>query len=189
MGDHIQDITTDITKLSLKTHKTAQSKARSNKVKDVVDDWELEADTSDDNEVHPDTDRPQRLTTEEDELSGTDSTSPIAISDQPIARSSPSSISGQPSHTATERQLRRDDGPDTESPQIWSKPRPEKTDAVARRMIASALGMKMPKRTDAQREYDQAVTNKERRRRTEAREAQKKRDAEAEKARQAIWED
>lgn len=67
--------------------------------------------------------------------------------------------------------------------------RPEKTDAVARRMIAGALGLKAPKLTDEQKAYEKAMKEKERKRREEERAAEKKREAEAEKAKAAIWED
>ena len=67
--------------------------------------------------------------------------------------------------------------------------RPEKTDAVARRMIASALGVKVPKMTEEQKKYDQAMRDKERRRREEERELQRKKEEEAAKAKQAVWED
>ncbi|KAK1825715.1 hypothetical protein QBC39DRAFT_366218 [Podospora conica] len=67
--------------------------------------------------------------------------------------------------------------------------RPEKTDAVARRMIASALGVKVPKLTEEQKKYDQAMREKERRRRAEEKERLKKEEEEALKAKQAVWED
>ncbi|KAI1412179.1 hypothetical protein F5Y13DRAFT_163820 [Hypoxylon sp. FL1857] len=67
--------------------------------------------------------------------------------------------------------------------------RPEKTDAVARRMIASALGVRAPKPTEEQRAYDRAVREKERKRREEEREVEKRRQEEAERAKAAIWED
>ncbi|GKT48549.1 uncharacterized protein ColSpa_08730 [Colletotrichum spaethianum] len=67
--------------------------------------------------------------------------------------------------------------------------RPEKTDAVARRMIASALGVKVPRMTEEQRAYDRAVKEKERKRREEEKAAEKRRLEEAEKAKAAIWED
>ncbi|KAK4126309.1 hypothetical protein N657DRAFT_643102 [Parathielavia appendiculata] len=67
--------------------------------------------------------------------------------------------------------------------------RPEKTDAVARRMIASALGMRAPKPTEEQRAYDRAVREKERKRREEEKERERKREEEVAKARQAIWDD
>ncbi|KAI1386180.1 uncharacterized protein F4822DRAFT_431054 [Hypoxylon trugodes] len=67
--------------------------------------------------------------------------------------------------------------------------RPEKTDAVARRMIASALGVRAPRPTEEQRAYDRAVREKERKRREEEKEAEKRRKEEAERAKAAIWED
>jgi hypothetical protein len=67
--------------------------------------------------------------------------------------------------------------------------RPEKTDAVARRMIAAGLGLKVPKQTEEQKAYDKALREKERKRRQLEKEEQKKKEAELEKARQAIWED
>jgi hypothetical protein len=76
----------------------------------------------------------------------------------------------------------------TDGPSSPAK-RPEKTDAVARRMIAAGLGMKVPKQTEEQKAYDRAVREKERKRRQQEKEEQKKKEAELEKARQAIWED
>ena len=67
--------------------------------------------------------------------------------------------------------------------------RPEKTDAVARRMIASALGVKVPKQTEEQKAYDRAMREKERRRREEERERERKREEEAARAKQAVWDD
>ncbi|KAI8624501.1 hypothetical protein F5Y19DRAFT_312112 [Xylariaceae sp. FL1651] len=67
--------------------------------------------------------------------------------------------------------------------------RPEKTDAVARRMIASALGVRAPKQTEEQKAYDRAVREKERKKREEEREAERRRMEEAEKAKAAMWDD
>ncbi|KAL1883819.1 hypothetical protein VTK73DRAFT_8355 [Phialemonium thermophilum] len=67
--------------------------------------------------------------------------------------------------------------------------RPEKTDAVARRMIAGALGLRAPKMTEEQRAYDRAVREKERRRKEEERERERERQAEAERAKKAVWGD
>ncbi len=52
--------------------------------------------------------------------------------------------------------------------------RPDKTDAVARRMIASALGVKVPKQTEEQKAYDRALREGERKRRDEERAADKR---------------
>ncbi|KAI1133747.1 hypothetical protein F5Y10DRAFT_4291 [Nemania abortiva] len=67
--------------------------------------------------------------------------------------------------------------------------RPEKTDAVARRMIASALGVRAPKQTEEQKAYDRSVREKERKRREEEREAEQRRKEEVEKAKAAMWND
>ena len=67
--------------------------------------------------------------------------------------------------------------------------RPEKTDAVARRMIAGALGMNAVKPTAEQKAYDKAVREQVKRAREEEKEAERRRQEEAQKAKAAIWED
>lgn len=67
--------------------------------------------------------------------------------------------------------------------------RPEKTTAVAGRMIAGALGVRAPKRTEEEKEFDRVMREKERRRRAEEKERERK-EAEATEARKkAIWDD
>ncbi|EMD69558.1 hypothetical protein GGP41_001291 [Bipolaris sorokiniana] len=67
--------------------------------------------------------------------------------------------------------------------------RPEKTTAVAGRMIAGALGVRAPRRTEEEREYDRVMREKERKRRVEEKEREK-REAEAREARKkAVWDD
>ncbi|KAK3940635.1 hypothetical protein QBC46DRAFT_384654 [Diplogelasinospora grovesii] len=66
--------------------------------------------------------------------------------------------------------------------------RPEKTDAVARRIIASALGIKV-QRTKEQEAYDDAIKKREKERREKEKEIQRRKEEEAAKARQAVWED
>ncbi|KAF3767668.1 hypothetical protein M406DRAFT_321653, partial [Cryphonectria parasitica EP155] len=68
-----------------------------------------------------------------------------------------------------------------------SASRPEKTDAVARRMIAGALGLKAPKMTEEQRAYQKAIQEKERKRRDEQKAAEKRKEEEAAKAKAAMW--
>jgi len=67
--------------------------------------------------------------------------------------------------------------------------RPEKTDAVAKRLIAGALGVRTPKMTEEQRAYDRAVKEKEVKRREKEKEAKAKAEIEAEKAKLAVWDD
>lgn len=67
--------------------------------------------------------------------------------------------------------------------------RPEKTDAVAKRMIAGALGVRAPKKTEDQRAYDRAVKEKEIKRRNAEKEAKARAEEDAAKAKAAAWED
>lgn len=67
--------------------------------------------------------------------------------------------------------------------------RPEKQTAVAGRLIAGALGIRAPKRTEEQRAYDRAVKEQEIKRRNEEREKAVKAREEEERAKAAIWDD
>lgn len=67
--------------------------------------------------------------------------------------------------------------------------RPEKTDAVARRLIAAGLGIKAPRQTEEQRAYQRSVREQEKKRREEAKAEEERRRAEEEKAKMAVWED
>ena len=67
--------------------------------------------------------------------------------------------------------------------------RQEKTDAVAKRLIVGALGLKAPKKTEEQRAYDRAVREKEMRRRNREKEEEERRRVEAERAKVSVWED
>ncbi|KAI5207442.1 hypothetical protein E4T39_01886 [Aureobasidium subglaciale] len=70
-----------------------------------------------------------------------------------------------------------------------SERRPEKTNAVAHRLIAGALGVKVPRRTEEQRAYDKAMREQEKKKRDQEREAKKKAEEDAVKAKAAIWDD
>lgn len=67
--------------------------------------------------------------------------------------------------------------------------RPEKTTAVAGRLIAGALGVRAPKRTDEEKEYDRVMREKERKRRTEEKERERREKEETEARKKAIWDD
>ncbi|RHZ43732.1 uncharacterized protein CDV56_102063 [Aspergillus thermomutatus] len=67
--------------------------------------------------------------------------------------------------------------------------RPEKQTAVAGRLIAGALGIRAPKRTEEQRAYDRAVKEQEIRRRNREREEEAKRKEAEERAKAAIWDE
>lgn len=67
--------------------------------------------------------------------------------------------------------------------------RPEKQTAVASRMIAGALGLRAPKRTEEQRAYDRAVKEKEIKRRNREKEEAAKAREEEERAKAAVWDE
>lgn len=77
----------------------------------------------------------------------------------------------------------------TPSSSTSSERRPEKTNAVAHRLIAGALGVKVPRRTEEQRAYDKAMREQEKRKRDKEREAKKKAEEDAARAKAAIWDD
>ncbi|KAJ9656175.1 hypothetical protein H2198_005137 [Neophaeococcomyces mojaviensis] len=65
--------------------------------------------------------------------------------------------------------------------------RPEKTTSTANRLIAGALGIKAPKKTEEQKQYDKAVKDAEIRRKNREREQQQRERLEDEKAKAAVW--
>jgi hypothetical protein len=67
--------------------------------------------------------------------------------------------------------------------------RPEKTTAVAGRMIAAGLGVRAPKRTDEEKEFDRAMREKERKRRAEEKERERREADERERRKKAVWDD
>ncbi|KAI9665230.1 MAG: hypothetical protein M1829_005768 [Trizodia sp. TS-e1964] len=97
------------------------------------------------------------------------SSAAVLLAQDPFANSSP-------------RAARRAGGPQADT-------RPEKTDAVAQRMIAGALGVRTPKRSDEQREYDRAVRESELKRRTAEKEQKRCAEEDAARAKLAVWED
>jgi hypothetical protein len=66
--------------------------------------------------------------------------------------------------------------------------RPAKTDAVARRMISAALGVRT-KTTKEQREFDAALKEKEKKKRDEERARKKEEEMKQEEAKRSVWED
>ncbi|KAI1379417.1 hypothetical protein F4677DRAFT_331589 [Hypoxylon crocopeplum] len=157
-------------------------KSKSKKPAPVLDSWEDEDVESDEGEPVPSSPSLGKET----KIDGSGFAAP------PPTPSSPSYSSGNPPWQSMASST-------VSSPSPLSSPaspasdttsrRPEKTDAVARRMIASALGVRAPKPTEEQKAYDRSVRESERKRREAEREAEKKRLQEAEKARAAIWED
>lgn len=65
--------------------------------------------------------------------------------------------------------------------------RPEKQTAVAGRLIAGALGIRAPKRTEEQRAYDRSVKEQEIKRRNKEREDQAKAKQDEERLKASVW--
>jgi len=70
-----------------------------------------------------------------------------------------------------------------------SERRPEKTASTANRMIAGALGIKAPKKTEEQKQYDNALRQAEIKRKNREREQRELEKLEDEKAKAAVWTD
>ncbi|KAK4181907.1 hypothetical protein QBC36DRAFT_316861 [Triangularia setosa] len=177
------ELTSSVTKLSLQTSSLDTKRpppAQQKKVAPVADSWE---DEDDGNESEP----------EETPLgnaqAGTNAPPPTPMS--PIARKQPFSPSTL--NAPGTLGFSSFDGPGGDSSPRSAGPapdrRPEKTDAVARRMIAAGLGLRVPRATEEQKAYDRAVKEQEKKRREEEKERQRKKEEEAQKAKQAIWED
>nr|POE47433.1 hypothetical protein CFP56_00764 [Quercus suber] len=69
---------------------------------------------------------------------------------------------------------------------MGNEKRPEKSTAVASRLIAAGIGQAAPRRTKEQREYDQAMRLQEKKKRDQAREEEERKKQEKERAKQAI---
>ena len=65
--------------------------------------------------------------------------------------------------------------------------RPEKQTAVAGRMIAGALGVRAPRKTEEQMQYEKAIKEKELRRREKERNTKAREEEDARKAKAAMW--
>ena len=165
-----KDVSASLSKLSLDK---PSAKPKSKKKEPVADSWEDE-DVSSDSEQEG---LPSTAMSPSQFVPSAPPPTPISPSyNSRTDPSWPSATDGPPTFTGR--------GPSTADMR-----RPEKTDAVARRMIAGALGMSAVKPTAEQKAYDKALRDQARRKREEEREAERKRLEDAEKAKAAIWED
>ncbi|KAJ4189672.1 hypothetical protein NW755_005675 [Fusarium falciforme] len=166
---HDADVSASINKLSITSNKeptqTKEPAPKKKAKKVVADSWEDE-DVSD-SEPEAESDKADELT-------------PSATPAPPPP--TPMSPVGGSAWTPPE---------DAPGPRVTgeSAKRPEKTDAVARRMIAAGLGLKAPKQTEEQRAYQKSIREQEKKKREQEREQEKKRQEEADKAKAAIWDD
>ncbi|EAQ88182.1 predicted protein [Chaetomium globosum CBS 148.51] len=188
------EVTSNLAKLSLKTTQlettTTQPRTKTqSKSGPVADSWEDEAD--EDDETGPDTAEATPVAALGH--AGTSAPPPTPMSPLGSANKRPFSPSALPGPGFSIPPFEGTGDYPGSSPLSSSSggpsKRPEKTDAVARRMIASALGMRAPKPTEEQRAYDRAVREKEKKRREEEKEQERLKEEAAAKARQAIWDD
>jgi hypothetical protein len=108
--------------------------------------------------------------------------SPIPNAPPPTPASPRSAFPSWDSHEQMQFSTRVGDG-DNED-----RRRPEKSTAVAGRLIAAGLGMRAPKKSEEQTAYDRAAKENERKRRNKEKQAKDKEREENEKAQTGIWE-
>lgn len=156
----VQDVRRPSTKNSAPAPKPKKAK------KPVADSWEDEADLS--------ASEPEDTLNEEAAV-----LSPTLSAEGPL----------DPPPTPISPQTSNPWGGRAASPAAQAGParRPEKQTAVAGRLIAGALGIRAPKRTEEQRAYDRSVKEQEIRRRNREREEQAKAKVEEEKLKTAVW--
>lgn len=168
----VEDIVRPVVKVASATTPTSAPKPRKPIKKPVADSWEDEA-TSDD-----------EPTSQGDAASSPSILSPTLSAEGPLDPP-PTPISPQTSNTwATARQ--------SSSPAAGQRDpnrRPEKQTAVAGRLIAGALGIRAPKRTEEQRAYDRSVKEQEIKRRNREREEQAKAKEDEERVKSSVWTD
>ncbi|KAI7974427.1 hypothetical protein EIK77_008607 [Talaromyces pinophilus] len=184
----------DISRLSLSAADTTTTSAKGGKEKKgatkkkaaVADSWEDEL--SDDEEVASTTETEKENDTKaklKSSLAATKSEGPLAPPSTPSTHYDGDDY-GLP-------QWGRVPSTNTTSPLASGRDRdgaharPEKQTAVASRLIAGALGIRAPKRTEEQRAYDRAMKEKEIKRRNKEKEAAAKARQEEERAKAAVW--
>ncbi|KAK7413717.1 hypothetical protein QQX98_007432 [Neonectria punicea] len=158
-------------KLSLNTTKDAAKPAKKKAKKVIADSWD-EEDSSD---SEPEAEQANDEGDEDDDLIST----PKQTTAPPPIPLSPVGASWTPVQ----------DAPGSRAAPADPSRRPEKTDAVARRMIVAGLGLKAPKLTDEQRAYQRSVREQEKKRREQEKAAEQKAKDDAEKAKAAVWDD
>lgn len=171
-----EGVETKLSALALDTNpstSTSTKPAKKKAKKVVADSWEDE-DVSDESESETIQEPPTPT------LAGTSAPPPTPISPPPAVRQA----AYQQSETWPDPTRGAGRGDD----QTAAK-RPEKTDAVARRMIAAGLGLKAPKLTDEQKAYQKSVREQEKKKRELEKAEEQKRKDDAEKAKAAIWDD
>jgi len=162
-----KDLAASLSKLDI-----SSSKPKAKKKEPVADSWEDEDLSGSDTETESDPKRGYPTSAESDQ--GTSAPPPTPASPT-IGGAYPENLPYNP-YQSVQPSRERQNTPDK---------RPEKTTSVAARLIAGGLGVRVPKRTEEQREFDKAVREKEKKRRDEEREKAKGEEV----AKQNVWED
>jgi hypothetical protein len=155
------------------------------KSKPVADSWDLESSGSDTETETGTGTSPAPLSTSSSITTTTDELPPHP---PPPTPASPTPFDFPDNSPYGAGRERLDSGTSASDPGRLDK-RPEKTTAVAGRMIAGALGVRAPRRTEEEREFDRAMREKERKRRSEEKEREKRETAEREARKKAVWDD
>ncbi|KAK2596763.1 hypothetical protein QQS21_006158 [Conoideocrella luteorostrata] len=160
------EVAESLSGLTLDTAKSNNQSSKPKSKKQVVDSWEDDEDSS-----------------------GSEVEQHIPSMASPTVPSAPPPTPFSPNYGPGPG-WRDDYEPGTASPRGGdSSKRPEKTDAVARRMIANGLGLKAPKQTEEQKAYQRSVREQERKKRELEKADEQRRRDESEKAKAAVWDD
>lgn len=155
------------------------------KSKPVADSWDLESSGSDTETETGTGTSPAPLSTSSSITTANDELPPHP---PPPTPASPTPFDFPDNSPYGAGRSRLDSGVSASDPARLDK-RPEKTTAVAGRLIAGALGVRAPRRTEEEREFDRAMREKERKRRSEEKEREKRETAEREARKKAVWDD
>jgi len=199
----LPDLPSALNNLTISTKSPKPSSTAVQKKKPVADSWDAQSSDDSEDEDEEEADEVPALRAS--------SSNPMTIQDYPsappptpmsptMARSRPADFGAfDSSLSSSNSSQRRPPGASPPSEGIMSSGsaskrstadvRPEKTTASAARMIAGALGVRAPKRTEEQRQYDKAVREKETKRKEREKEDKKREEAERERAKAAMWDD
>ncbi|OPB38270.1 Hsp27-ERE-TATA-binding protein/Scaffold attachment factor (SAF-B) [Trichoderma guizhouense] len=180
-----------ISKLAIDSAKAAP-KGKAKAKKPVADSWE-------DEDVSDEEDKDDQTTDKDDADVEAGTSTPSSLATPAVPPPTPASPLGYDSpHEWASLGSQSQSQSQSQSPMATSASgsgagtpakRPEKTDAVARRMIAAGLGLKAPRQTEEQRAYQRSVREQEKKRRDAERAEEERQKELAEKAKAAVWDD
>ncbi|UNI13514.1 hypothetical protein JDV02_000253 [Purpureocillium takamizusanense] len=188
------EVASSLSKLNIDIEATKKMPAASKRKPQVADSWEDDEDDDDDDDSPPGATATASYTTAGD-LNDEPET---PLTSRARVPSPPPPTPMDPRHAPVPEWDASFRGADWPSPSSSSSSaardlppsrRPEKTDAVARRMIAAGLGLKAPRQTEEQKAYQRSVREQERKRREQDKEQERRRQEDTERAKAAVWDD